>query len=249
MRRSDIGPFGVAALVLTLLLQVTALSQADALGRGVTSVIAAAMTGRLALTWACRRGVPAARSEGLGALVAGTVHPAIPVILSVAALAGGAAFGLIFTVAVGGGTGCLAGGDLARRPPPRRHHRRCARRPGGDRHRRLPRCPRAELVRARHRLPRREWRRPGDLGQFNPSDTVRFCSLRTPVPLAGPPDYDQSSARRDHQASAAVIAPSASRMPTPTSPAVAAQCRGTRARAPGSHRYSSRVSGSGAELS
>ena len=146
MRRSDIGPFGVAALVLTLLLQVTALSQADALGRGVTSVIAAAVTGRLALTWACRRGVPAARSDGLGALVAGTVHPAIPVILSVAALAGGAAFGLIFTVAVGGGTGCLAGGDLARRPPPRRHHRRCARRRGRDRHRRLPRGPRAELV-------------------------------------------------------------------------------------------------------
>jgi adenosylcobinamide-GDP ribazoletransferase len=103
MRRSDIGPFGVAALVLTLLLQVTALSQADALGRGVTSVIAAAITGRLALTWACRRGVPAARSDGLGALVAGTVHPAIPVILSVAALAGGAAFGLIFVVAVAAG--------------------------------------------------------------------------------------------------------------------------------------------------
>ena len=75
---------------------------------------------------------------------------------------------------------------------------------------------------------------------------MRFCSLRTPVPQARPPDYDQSSARRDHQASAAVIAPSASRMPSPTSPAVAAQCRGIRARAPGSQRCSSRVSGSGA---
>jgi adenosylcobinamide-GDP ribazoletransferase len=103
MRRSDIGPFGVAALVLTVLLQVTALTQADALGRGVTSVIAAAITGRLALTWACRRGVPAARSEGLGAMVAGTVQPAIPVALSVAALAGGAAFGLIFVLAVAAG--------------------------------------------------------------------------------------------------------------------------------------------------
>jgi hypothetical protein len=102
---------------------------------------------------------------------------------------------------------------------------------------------------ATDRLPGREWRRPGDLGRYNRSDTVRFCSLRTPVPLARPPDYDQSSARRDHQASAAVIAPSASRMPSPTSPAVAAQCRGTRARAPGSHRYSSRVNGSGAVLS
>jgi hypothetical protein len=66
---------------------------------------------------------------------------------------------------------------------------------------------------------------------------------------ARPPDYDESSARRDHQASAAVIALSASWMPSPTSPAVAAQCRGTRARAPGSHRCSSRVNGSGAVLS
>ncbi len=63
---------------------------------------------------------------------------------------------------------------------------------------------------------------------------------------AGPPDYDESSARRDHQASAAVIAFSASLMPSPTSPAVAAQCKGIRARAPGSQRCSSRVSGSGA---
>ena len=65
-------------------------------------------------------------------------------------------------------------------------------------------------------------------------------------PRARPPDYDESSARRDHQASAAVIALSASWMPSPTSPAVAAQCKGTRARAPGSQRCSSRVSGSGA---
>ena len=90
---------------------------------------------------------------------------------------------------------------------------------------------------------------PAIWGSSTRSDTVRFCCLRTPVPLARPPDYDQSSARRDHQASAAVIALSASRMPLPTSPAVAAQCRGIRATAPGSHRCSSRVSGSGAVLS
>jgi adenosylcobinamide-GDP ribazoletransferase len=30
-------------------------------------------TGRLAITWACLRGVPAARPDGLGSLVAGTV--------------------------------------------------------------------------------------------------------------------------------------------------------------------------------
>jgi len=74
-------------------------------------------------------------------------------------------------------------------------------------------------------------------------------SAESSSPRARPPDYDDSSARRDHQASAAVIALSASLMPSPTSPAVAAQCRGTRARAPGSHRCSSRVNGSGAVLS
>src|SRR5262249_55491372 len=83
-------------------------------------------------------------------------------------------------------------------------------------------------------------------------DTYGFqppASLHARLLVARPPDYDESSARRDHQASAAVIALFASRMPSPTSPAVAAQCRGTRARAPGSHRYSSRVNGSGAVLS
>ena len=77
MRRSDIGPFGVVTLVLTLLIQVAALSQAETAGhgRGPAALIAAVVTGRLALTWACRRGVVAARPDGLGALVAGTVSP------------------------------------------------------------------------------------------------------------------------------------------------------------------------------
>jgi adenosylcobinamide-GDP ribazoletransferase len=99
MRRSDIGPFGVVTLVLTLGIQVAALAQAQALGRGAVAVIAAAATGRLALPWACRRGVPAARGTGLGALVAGTVPAAIPVALTLAALA--AAFASGITVAVG----------------------------------------------------------------------------------------------------------------------------------------------------
>jgi adenosylcobinamide-GDP ribazoletransferase len=80
MRRSDIGPLGTVTLVLTLLIQVAALSQAESAGhgRGPAALIAAVVTGRLALTWACRRGVVAARPDGLGALVAGSVRPAIP---------------------------------------------------------------------------------------------------------------------------------------------------------------------------
>ena len=70
MKKSDVGPFGVVTLVLTLAVQVAAIAEAP-----VAAVVVASMTGRLAVTWACRTRVPAARPEGLGALVAGTVRP------------------------------------------------------------------------------------------------------------------------------------------------------------------------------
>jgi adenosylcobinamide-GDP ribazoletransferase len=76
MRRGDVGPAGVTALVLVLLLQVAALSAVvDARGPGTGAVVAlvAAVAGRAALAGACARGVPAARSAGLGAAVAGSV--------------------------------------------------------------------------------------------------------------------------------------------------------------------------------
>jgi len=77
MRRPDIGPFGVVALVVVLGAQAVALAGVPARGwlATLTGVAAAWATGRLAATWACRRGVPAARPDGLGALVAGTVGP------------------------------------------------------------------------------------------------------------------------------------------------------------------------------
>jgi adenosylcobinamide-GDP ribazoletransferase len=87
MRKSDIGPFGVVTLVLTLLVQVAALTQADGSGRGVPAVIVAAVTGRLAITWACRRGMPPARPDGLGAMVADSVAPVTAVVVTAAALA------------------------------------------------------------------------------------------------------------------------------------------------------------------
>jgi adenosylcobinamide-GDP ribazoletransferase len=89
MRRSDIGPLGTVTVVLTLLIQVAALSRAESAGdgRGPAALIAAVITGRLAITWACRRGVPAARPDGLGALVAGTVPRAIPAAITLGTLA------------------------------------------------------------------------------------------------------------------------------------------------------------------
>jgi adenosylcobinamide-GDP ribazoletransferase len=104
MRRSDIGPFGVVTLVVVLLIQVSALMRAQELDRGPAAIIAAGVTARLAITLACRRGVPAARPGGLGALVAGSVHPAAAAALVAVALAGAAAAGgwlLAVAVAVG----------------------------------------------------------------------------------------------------------------------------------------------------
>jgi adenosylcobinamide-GDP ribazoletransferase len=93
MRRSDIGPLGTVTLVLTVLIQVAALGHAEGAGygRGPAALIAAVVTGRLALTWACRRGVPAARPDGLGAMVAGTVRPVIPGVITLATVTAAAA--------------------------------------------------------------------------------------------------------------------------------------------------------------
>ena len=103
MRRSDIGPLGTVTLILTLLIQVAALSHAESAGpgRGPAALIAAVVTGRLALTWACRRGVPAARPDGLGALVAGTVPPAIPIVTTLAIVAAAVAAVVISATMIG----------------------------------------------------------------------------------------------------------------------------------------------------
>lgn len=103
MKRSDIGPFGVVALVLTLLVQVSSLTRADQLGRGPVAIVAAAVTARLAIALACRSAVRAARPDGLGAMVAGTTRPWAVAGLAAAAMAGAAAVGPVFAVAIAAG--------------------------------------------------------------------------------------------------------------------------------------------------
>ncbi|MGC5035520.1 adenosylcobinamide-GDP ribazoletransferase [Streptomyces sp. DT190] len=99
MKQSDVGPFGVLALVLVLLAQVAALAQAyeASWARGACAAVVCATVARLALTLAARAGVPAARPEGLGAAVAGVVpvRAALGAALAVTAVAAaaGAAFG------------------------------------------------------------------------------------------------------------------------------------------------------------
>jgi adenosylcobinamide-GDP ribazoletransferase len=70
MRRSDTGPIGVAALVFVLLVQIAALAALTPRWLAAAALIAAVMTGRAGVLMAS--GAPAARSGGLGALIAGT---------------------------------------------------------------------------------------------------------------------------------------------------------------------------------
>ncbi|MEU8504366.1 adenosylcobinamide-GDP ribazoletransferase [Streptomyces brevispora] len=100
MKQSDIGPFGVITLLFVLLAQVAVLQQlyAQSWVRGAVAAVAAGAVARLALTLASRSGVPAARPEGLGAAVAGTVP-----------VRGAVAVALV-TVAACAGAGALLGG-------------------------------------------------------------------------------------------------------------------------------------------
>ncbi len=119
MRSPEIGPFAVAAIGVDLLLRVACLAAllagvagddpfdrptfdgivvvtgapgADSSATGWTVLVAlvcVAATGRLAVTFACRPGVPSARPGGLGALVAGAapLWTALAGLVAVAALA------------------------------------------------------------------------------------------------------------------------------------------------------------------
>ncbi len=100
MKQSDIGPFGVLALLFVLLAQVAALAQAygDSWARGALAALVSATAARLALTLAARTGVPAARPEGLGAAVAGTVPVRSAVLVAALVTVAAAGFGALFGV-------------------------------------------------------------------------------------------------------------------------------------------------------
>ncbi|GAB3087665.1 adenosylcobinamide-GDP ribazoletransferase [Nocardioides zeae] len=75
MKKSDIGPFGVATLLLALLAQVAAIGTLlahDAV-LGAVALGVAVVAGRATLPWLCTRSWSAARGDGLGATVAGAV--------------------------------------------------------------------------------------------------------------------------------------------------------------------------------
>ena len=126
MRRSDVGPFGVAALLFTVLVQVTALATVAPGWPDAAALAVAAVTGRTAVVLATGPGSPPARPDGFGALVAGATTTrarvtAAAALLAVTAAATGAAWGaypaLRAVIAVLAG---LCAGELLRRLARRR---------------------------------------------------------------------------------------------------------------------------------
>jgi adenosylcobinamide-GDP ribazoletransferase len=78
MKDGGAGPFAVVTLIVVLGAQATALGALEPTRWG--AVVLASAAGRAAFSVCCRRGVAAARAEGLGVLVAGSQAPLVPVL-------------------------------------------------------------------------------------------------------------------------------------------------------------------------
>jgi adenosylcobinamide-GDP ribazoletransferase len=80
MRDGGVGAFAVVTLVVVLGAQAAALAALAESGYSAVAAVAlAGAAGRAGFCWVARRGVPAARPEGLGALVAGSQPWWVPV--------------------------------------------------------------------------------------------------------------------------------------------------------------------------
>ncbi|HEX3789957.1 MAG TPA: adenosylcobinamide-GDP ribazoletransferase, partial [Pseudonocardiaceae bacterium] len=89
MKDGGAGPFAVVTLIVLLGAQAVSLGAAATSGRYWLAGFAVA-AGRAAFSWCCRRNYPAARPEGLGALVAGSQPVGVPIGWGVVFAAAGA---------------------------------------------------------------------------------------------------------------------------------------------------------------
>jgi adenosylcobinamide-GDP ribazoletransferase len=103
MKAPDLGPLGMSAVVLVLIVQVSALLSCIDHGRGTASLVLSVVTGRLAITWACAW-MPAAAPDGLGATVARTVRRPVPWLWTAAALAIGCWYATVDRDQIGSST-------------------------------------------------------------------------------------------------------------------------------------------------
>jgi cobalamin 5'-phosphate synthase/cobalamin synthase len=127
MHQSDIGPFGVVTLVLTLLLQVACLAVLLRVDGGWAALWTAVTVARLAMARTGLRGVTAAAGSSLGRLVTGTVSAPwltgwVLVVAGLAVVAAGGEFRGAAVLAGSAAMG-LAAAEIV--------HRRARRRLGG----------------------------------------------------------------------------------------------------------------------
>lgn len=97
MHQSDIGPFGVLALVFAILAQVFGLQRAAAgsVWRPLCVLVTAAATARVCVLLAARPGLPASRFSRFGALVAGGVRLPVTIAIAAGLLVAGAGLGAL----------------------------------------------------------------------------------------------------------------------------------------------------------
>ena len=87
MKDPRIGALGAATVLFVVLVQISALGLAIERHHGTVTLLTAIMAGRLVVVLACRPGIPAASSAGLGASVIGSVSRFRAAVVTAAVLA------------------------------------------------------------------------------------------------------------------------------------------------------------------
>lgn len=126
MRRSDVGPLGVATLLFVVVAQLTALASIPSSSRAAEALVAAVVTARVAVVLATGPSSPPARPGGFGALVAAATSTrarigTAVVLLAAVIVAGGALGGPALALrALAGVLAGLGAAELLRRHARRR---------------------------------------------------------------------------------------------------------------------------------